>query len=165
MWNPCASELTWVLVLFLGLLDISNSLRGDCYTTQSSCSNIKYCTLIWMFCRKDTNNKINKIHKCALRVLFKDYDAPFADLLVRRNENTVHVQNLQRLKIEIYKTLQNLSPPFLFECFQRNEIRYNLRTNDTVLLPSTFTVTFGLNSIILRGSILWNCMPAVIQCC
>ena len=68
-------------------------------------SNFRYCPLICMFCGKGANNKINKIRKRALRALFDDCDASFADLRVRSNERTVHVQNLQRLMIEIYKTL------------------------------------------------------------
>ena len=116
-----------------------------------------------MFCGKGANNKINQIHKRALRVLFDDYDTPFADLLVRNNEKTVHVQNLQRLMIEIYKTLHHVNPLFLSELFQRREVRYNLRIKNTVLLPSTSTVAFGMNSICFRGSILWNSIPDVIK--
>ena len=52
-------------------------------------SNFKYCPLIWMFCGKSANNKINMIHKRALRVLLDDYDASFPDLLVRSNDKTV----------------------------------------------------------------------------
>ena len=126
-------------------------------------SIFKYCPLIWMFCGKGANNKINKIYKRALRVLFDDHNAPFADLLVRSNEKTVHVQNLQRLMIEIYKTLHHENPLFLSELFQRREIRYNLRIKDTVLLPSTSTVAFGMKSICFRGSILWNSIPDVIK--
>ena len=72
-------------------------------------SNFKYCPLIWMFCGNVTNNKINDIQKQALRVSFNDYDAPFADPLVRSNETTVHLQDLHRLMIKIYKTLHHLN--------------------------------------------------------
>ena len=110
-------------------------------------SNFKYRPLIWMFCGKGANNKINKIHKRALRVLLDDYDASFADLLVRGNEKTVHVQNLQKLMVEIYKTLNHENPLVLSELFQRREIRYNLRIKNTVLLPNTSTVAFAMKSI------------------
>ena len=102
--DPCASKQIGVLVLFLGLQDIFNNLKKGYCRTHFVMSNFKYCPLIWIFCGKGANNKINKIHKQALRVLFNDYDTPFNDLLARSNEKTVHVQNLQRLVIEIYKT-------------------------------------------------------------
>ena len=78
-------------------------------------------------------------------------------------EKNVHIQNLQRLMIEIYKTLHHENPLFLSELFQRREIRYDLRIKDTVLLPSTSTVAFGMKSIRFRGSILWNSIPDVIK--
>ena len=107
-----------------------------------------------MFCGKGANNKISRIHKRALRVLLDDYDAPFPYLLLRSNEKTVHVQNLERLMVEIYKTLNHENPLFLSELFQRGEIRYNLRIKDTILLPNISTVAFGRKAICFRVSIL-----------
>ena len=40
-------------------------------------------------------------------------DAPFADLLVRSNEKSDHVQHLQRLRIEMFKRLRHENPLFL----------------------------------------------------
>ena len=51
----------------------------------------------------------------------------------------------------------NLS--FLWELFARREITYNLRIKDLALL----TMSFGINSISFRGSILWNSTPDVIK--
>ena len=64
---------------------------------------------------------------------------------------------------EIYKTLHHKDPQFFFELFQRREIRYDLGIMDTILLPSTSTVAFGMMSICFRGSILWNSIPDVIK--
>ena len=73
-------------------------------------SNFRYCPLIWMFCGRTANKEINRVHKRALRISLKDFDASFDDLLIRNEEKTVHVQNLQKLMIEcinrsIVKTL------------------------------------------------------------
>ena len=65
--------------------------------------------------------------------------------------------------IEIYKTLHHKNPLFLSELFYRREIRHYLRIKDTVLLPSTSTMAFGMKSICFRGSILWNSIPDVIK--
>ena len=88
-----------------------------------------------------------------------------SDLLVRSNEKIVHVQNLQRLMVEIYKTLNHENPLFLSELFKRREIRYNLRIKDIVLLPTTSTVAFGMKSICFRGSILLKSCEAVASFC
>ena len=49
-------------------------------------SNFRYCPLIWMFCGKTANKEINRVHKRALRILLKDYDASFEELLIRNDE-------------------------------------------------------------------------------
>ena len=64
-------------------------------------STFNYCPLIWMFCGKIANNRINQLHKRALRVLHNDYTATFEDLLEKSKDVTVHCSNLQKLMIEI----------------------------------------------------------------
>ena len=44
-------------------------------------SAFKYFHLIWMFCNKNSNNQINKIHKSTLRLVYEMEDANFEDLL------------------------------------------------------------------------------------
>ena len=70
-------------------------------------SNFRYSPLIWMFCGKTANKEINRVHKRALSILLRDYDASFDELLVKNEEKTIHVQNLQMLMIEVYKSLNH----------------------------------------------------------
>ena len=44
-------------------------------------SNFSYCPLIWLFCSKGANNKINRTHKRAPRTLYEDYESTFEKLL------------------------------------------------------------------------------------
>ena len=53
-------------------------------------SNFNYCPLIWMLCGKTANNRINQLHKRALRVLDGDYTSTIEELLVRSEEITIH---------------------------------------------------------------------------
>ena len=55
-------------------------------------SNFRFSPLIWMFSGKTANKEINRAHKRALRILLKDYDAPFDELFVKNKEETIHVQ-------------------------------------------------------------------------
>ena len=66
-------------------------------------SQFKYCPLIWMFCSRKTNNKINKLHERALRVVHNDNDSSFENLLERDHSFCIHHQNIQTLAIEMYK--------------------------------------------------------------
>ena len=104
-----------------------------------------------MFCGRTANKEINRVQKRALRILLKDFDASFDDLLIRNEEKTVHVQNLQKLMIEVYKSLNHENPSFLWDLFTRKEI---MRIKDILTLPKASTASFGTNSIAFRGSIL-----------
>ena len=43
-------------------------------------AQFKYCPLIWMFCSRSTNSKINKLHERALRTVYDDYNSKFEEL-------------------------------------------------------------------------------------
>ena len=68
-------------------------------------SSFNYCPLIWVFSGKSSNNKINRLHKRALRVLLVYYGSTFEVLLQKRGEHTIHIRNLQALPLEVYKCL------------------------------------------------------------
>ena len=101
-------------------------------------------------------HEIKKVHKRALRIPLKDYDAPFDELLIRNNEKTFHDQNLQKLMVEVYESFNHRNPSLSWELFTRKEINYNLRIKDIHTLPKASTASFDTSSISFRGSILWN---------
>ena len=76
-------------------------------------SAFKYCPLIWMFCNKTSNNQINQIHKRTLRLVYEMEDVNFEDLLLKGNSWNVHENNIHTLLIEIYQSINNLSPPIM----------------------------------------------------
>ena len=80
-------------------------------------STFKYCPLVWMFCKKTANNQINKIHKRSLRLAYQLEDENFEDLLIKDNSWTIHESNIQTLLIEIYKSLNLISPIIMQEFF------------------------------------------------
>lgn len=43
------------------------------------------CPLKWMFCNRGANNRINHIHEGALRMVYKNYNLPFTDLVRKDN--------------------------------------------------------------------------------
>ena len=66
-------------------------------------SHFNYCPLIWMFHDRATNSRINKIHGRALRIVYRDTESSFDELLAKGNSVSVHQRNLQLLMIEICK--------------------------------------------------------------
>ena len=66
--------------------------------------------------------------------------------------------------IEIYKCIHKLNPKFMWELFPSRDLSYQLRTGSTkLIIPPIKTKSYGINSFIFRGSILWNSIPNSIK--
>ena len=86
-----------------------------------------------MFHNRKLNNHIKRIHKRALRIVYKDHNSTFEELLAKDGAFKIHDHNLQRLLIEIFKVKMKLAPEIMNEVFDiiespyplRNEFRFN----------------------------------------
>ena len=72
-------------------------------------SQFSYSPLIWMFHSLNLNNKINRIHEQALRLVYQN-NLRFSELLDLDNSVTVHQKNLKVLVTEIYKIKNGIAP-------------------------------------------------------
>ena len=52
-------------------------------------SQFNYCSLVSMFCSRQSNNLINKIHERSLRISYKDQKTSYHNLLKTQNELTI----------------------------------------------------------------------------
>ena len=80
-------------------------------------SQFSYCLLIWMFHSRGANERINKIHERALRAVHNDYFSTFEELLIKDNSVSIHHRNLPVLATEIFKAVNDFSPPTLITFF------------------------------------------------
>ena len=53
-------------------------------------SQVNYCPLIWMIENRGLNDKINRIHERALRIVYDDYIFSFEDLLSKDKSVTLN---------------------------------------------------------------------------
>ena len=88
-------------------------------------SQFSYCPILWMFCSRRSINLINNIHQRALRATFANHTSNFTQLLEKKRESTIHQRNTQALMKEIYKFINNLSPPIMTTCFNFLKILIN----------------------------------------
>ena len=65
-------------------------------------SSFNYCPLVWMFSSAKSLNKVESLHKRALRFLYEDYVLPYHELLQKAGKETMKVSRLRSLCIEIY---------------------------------------------------------------
>ena len=119
-------------------------------------SQFNYCPLVWMFCDRNLDTKINQIHKKALSIAYKDSSSDSNALLTKDNSVSIHKRNLQLLMTEIYKTKSNIAPSFLTEIFIERNPPYDLRNKSIFQIPKSRTVRFGIQSIAFLGCKLWH---------
>ena len=51
-----------------------------------------------MFCSRSANNKINKLHERALRIVYDDYNSKFEELLIKDGSFTIHHKTFRHWK-------------------------------------------------------------------
>ena len=118
-------------------------------------SQFSYCPLVWMFCSRKMNRKINHIHERALRLVYDDYESSFQELLTKDNTVTIHHRNIQYVAIEMYKIIHNLCPPIMNELVVGQN---NLpgKSNTSFIKPKVNTVYYGDNSFRNFGPRVWE---------
>ena len=126
-------------------------------------SQFGYCPLIWMHHNRTLNNKINKLRERALRIVYKNQNASFQDLLDKDNSVTIHDRNIQKLATEMYKMKNDLSPNIMKDIFTLNKNPYNLRKDHTFYADNVHTVAYGTETISFRGPKTWELVPHEIK--
>jgi len=124
-------------------------------------SQFKYCPLVWFFHSRTSNNRINKLHERALRLVYGDYNSTFETLLEKDNSFTIHFKSIQKLAIEIYKCLNGMSVSDIKDLFPINTNRY--KDNNDLMIPSVNTELKGKNSLRYLGPVIWNSIPSDIR--
>ena len=79
------------------------------------------------------------------------------------NSVKVHVRNLRALLIEVFKSLNHINPEFMWALFECKSMRMKLRSGKTLTLPPAKTQKFGIDSLVFRGSLLWNTLPNTLK--
>ena len=127
-------------------------------------SHFSYAPVVWMFHSRKLNNRINKIHERALRLVYKDYTSSFDDLLAKDNSFKIHQRNLQKLAIEIFKVKKDIAPAIMNSVFELNDNPHSLR-NDMAFFKSrnVHTVRYGIETASFVGPRIWNSLPQEIK--
>ena len=126
-------------------------------------SQFSYCPLIWMFHSRNLNNKINRIHERALRLIYRN-NLSFSELLDLENSVTVHQKNLQVLVIENYKVKNGVAPGIMKDIFKLQNPSYNLRSCCNHFRRENIkNAHYGLQSVRYLGPKIWELVPNNIK--
>ena len=79
-----------------------------------------------MFHGRGVNNKISYLHERSLRIVYKDNNSSFKELLKKDNSFPVHHRNIQSLATVLFKVKQDLSNKIMNDILQTRTLTYNL---------------------------------------
>ena len=99
-----------------------------------------------MFHSREVNQRINRLHERAIRLVYNDYISTFEHLLV-------HHSNLHFLSIELDKVVNDLTTNIFSDIFLRNNQEVSLHSQNYFALPRVRTESYGERSIALFGTI------------
>ena len=126
-------------------------------------SQFAYCPLVWMFHSRALDNRINKLHERALRLVYKKTLLTFDELLQIDKSFTIHHRNLQKLATEMYKIKNDMSPAMMKLIFPESTNPYNLRNKNPFKSDNVHTVFNGTETLSYRGPKTWALVPDNIK--
>ena len=117
-------------------------------------SQFGYCPLVWICHSRTQNNRINKIHERALRLVYQDEISTFEDLLEKDKSFTIHERNVQGLGIELYKVAWRLAPEITNFVFPVKPTTFVWE--DIFQTFNVKTTTWGLQSLSHIAPKVWS---------
>ena len=128
-------------------------------------SQFSYAPVVWMFHSRKQNHHINRIQERALRVVYKDYDSSFDELLEKENSYKTHDRNLQKLVAEIFQVKMSLGPEIMKESFEIVELPHALRNELKLKSRKIHSVSYGIETASFVGARVWNSLPSDLKQC
>ena len=116
-----------------------------------------YWPLVWMRHSRTLNNKVNKLHKRALRLVYDDRQSAFEELLNISKSVTNHHRNLQVLATELYNVHHGLAPELMNDILKKRNVTDIFRKNSTFETRNLF-VYYGPETISSIG-------PKILEFC
>ena len=126
-------------------------------------SNFDYCPIVWFFTSRASITKMEKIQERALRFVLKDSRSSYEEMLGNLKVDSIRMNGLKKLSIEIYKLLNGLSPDYLSVMFEKSKNPYGVRDINKLIQPIKKSTNNGLKSFQYFGAHVWNILPTDIK--
>ena len=108
------------------------------------------------FCGKTSNNNIEKIQEPALRIIHRDYESSYEDLLSAAEAPTMLTRRLRVILLEVFRSINMFNSDCLNDMFKIKNGNNSFRNTRKLLQPKKKTTTFELKGIAYLGGKLWN---------
>ena len=115
-----------------------------------------------MFAGKFLISRVQNSHFRSLQVVHNIFDTTYDELLSMNSDVSIHQRHSQFLVIEVFKSVNNLYPHIMWDYFKMHFFPFDLRKGNTLHLPPAHSTCHRINSLLFRGSLLWNNLPREI---
>ena len=116
---------------------------------------------MWHFSSCESIRKIEKIQKRCLRIILNDYESDYETLLRKSNKPTMEIRRLRTLAVEIFKTLNEINPPYMKNIFTPKE-NSKVKQNH-IIVKRTNTSRFGTQRLRSLGPKIWNKLQSNVK--
>ena len=99
-----------------------------------------------------------------MRIIYNNDNEEALDALLQRDGTLkIHMKNLRKLMVEVYKTTNHLNPPFMWDIFANKGVEYDFRITILCELPPAKSQKFGTNSLTFKDSLFWSSLSDEIK--
>ena len=102
--------------------------------------------------------KLQKLQNRAIRFVHNDFECNSIDLMSKYNMKSIAQCNIYKIAVEMYKCLYNMSPPYVYKLFKKNN-GYCSRYINNFVLRCTRTNKYGQRSFSYMGVKICNKLP------
>ena len=88
-----------------------------------------YCSLVWNLCEATHTSKMERIPYRALKCIYNVVNTSYEELLARVNLLTLELHRKREILVEVFKSVNNISPYFMWDLFKVKDVNYNLQNN------------------------------------
>ena len=122
-------------------------------------SQFGYCPLVWIFHSQSLNNKTNRIHERASRIIYNEKSSSFQKLLEKDNSVTIDHIIIKILATETQKFLQGLSLTLMNEIFVERSNSYSLRESNVLTRRRVNSARYGTDTVSFLAPKIWGILP------
>ena len=121
--------------------------------------HFNYCPLVWHFCGHVNNQKLEKIHERALRILFAEYNSSYIEVLGKAGTTILLIQRLCLIALTFFESVHGLNTPCINYMLTPESVPYEMRDLSLLEQSRCKTTKLRLRSISSIGVKLWNGLP------
>ena len=119
-------------------------------------SKFNYCPIVWHFCGKKNGDKIEKVKERAFRIIYRNYDSLYSELLRDAGAYTMLDKRLRSMLLHVFKSLKGMSVKCLNDMYFVKQLNYSMRQSVKLVQPQRKTNRVGLKTVSYLGAKLWN---------